>query len=69
METIDHIFVGCKELIDIWSQIAIWWDVHPPDHFTITNFFVGMIRFSLGVHSARLLKHLFLLLFLVLMEF
>lgn len=37
METIDHIFVGCRELIDIRIRIAISWDVELPDHFTLSD--------------------------------
>lgn len=37
VETIDHLFVRCRELIDIWRRIVIWWDVRLPDQFTISK--------------------------------
>lgn len=38
IEIIDHLFVGCSELTDIWRHVTIWSDVHLPDHFTIIDF-------------------------------
>ncbi|KAL7618666.1 uncharacterized protein LOC111916698 [Lactuca sativa] len=37
VETIDHLFVGCRELLEIWSRIPIWWDVRLPDRFAIDD--------------------------------
>ena len=37
VETIDHLFVGCRELLEIWSRIAIWWDVCLPNRFAIDD--------------------------------
>ena len=29
-ETIEHVFAGCKEVVDIWHLIARWWNVVVP---------------------------------------
>ncbi|KAL7607552.1 hypothetical protein Lser_V15G19875 [Lactuca serriola] len=35
VETVHHLFVGCSDLMDIWTRIAIWWGLNLPDPITI----------------------------------
>lgn len=37
MESIDHIFAGCTELIDIWRRWAIRWNVQLPNQLSIIS--------------------------------
>lgn len=69
METIDHIFVGCSELIDIWRYIAIWWDVHFPDHFTITDFMSWSNSSSMRVGQRKVFDAIVISTFLCLWNF
>lgn len=34
IELVDHIFASCRELVDIWSRIFIWWNIQTPNHFS-----------------------------------
>ena len=29
-KSVDHVFTGCKDIVDIWLLIARWWDVVAP---------------------------------------
>lgn len=35
VKTVDHLFIGCSELIQLWIRIAIWWGLHLPDLISI----------------------------------
>ena len=37
VKTIDYLFVGCRDLIDIWSRITIWWDIKLPEHLSVLD--------------------------------
>lgn len=37
VETIDHIFTGCTDLLDIWKRVAIWWNVLLPNQASIPS--------------------------------
>ena len=37
IDTVDHLFSRCSELIDIWSRIAIWWGVQTPAQITVQS--------------------------------
>ncbi|XP_023739863.1 uncharacterized protein LOC111887963 [Lactuca sativa] len=39
VETVEHIFANCSELIVLWTHIAIWWGVRCPSQLTVDSLF------------------------------
>ena len=49
VETIDHIFAGCRELRDVWGRVAIWWGVSLPSQISV----LSLINWSEDVNLRR----------------
>ncbi|XP_023728374.1 uncharacterized protein LOC111876074 [Lactuca sativa] len=39
VETVEHIFANCSDLIALLSRIAIWWGVNCPSQLTVDSLF------------------------------
>ncbi|KAL7587905.1 hypothetical protein Lser_V15G40076 [Lactuca serriola] len=46
IESIDHLFFGYSELIDLWNRVALWWGVHVPQHLSIDSLLFWSNSFS-----------------------
>ena len=37
VESIDHLFVGCSNLVELWARVAIWWGLDTPNVVSVTS--------------------------------
>lgn len=69
VETIDHVFTRCMELLDIWHHVTVWWEIQIPNPIFILTLLTWSDSIRMMVSQRKALQVVVMMVFLCIWNF